>query len=187
MGPLSCLSCAVSRLRPMAGSRSWAGHRDHPLGKAAFSMTRFSPSTKGCTELPCKAPTLSAPHKASLCFVLCIKVGSCRSGYGDGNIYWEKNPTLAVNSQAVNYFTVCEGSRTNIIALLHLPLSQMGRGLGEGEKSLHLIGVNILQFLIKYENPAGAGSRTILEYELSRILLPRCSLFPPQPQGISDK
>lgn len=94
---------------------------------------------------------------------------------------------LAINSQAVNYFSVCEGSRTNITALLHLPRSRMGRGFGEGEKSLHLIGVNILQFLIKYENPAGAESRTILEYELSRILLPRCSLFPPQPPSISNK
>lgn len=64
------------------------------------------------------------------------------------------------------------------------PHSQMGRGAEEGE---HLAEINILQFLIKYEIPSGAGSRTILEYELSRTLHPRCPFFPPQPPALSSK
>lgn len=60
-------------------------------------------------------------------------------------------------------------------------------GAREGENALLLIGVNILEFLIKYESHVGDGSRAILEYELLRTCLPRCSLFPPQPAGISDK
>jgi len=144
-----------------------------------FPRRSFFPASKSAQSPPAKPQHFQ--HRTKLRFALCLALKSGPAAAVTVMETSSRKNNPAINFQAVNHFTVCEGSHTNIAARLHLPLSQKGRGLGEGEKSLHLIGVNILQSSIKYENPAGTGSSTILEYELSRILLPRCSLFPPQP------
>lgn len=161
---------ALGKSRLFIGSRAgrglMVGNRDGEVGAEGMgSSARDHPSPPGT---PRDSP--------ALCFVLCFKFGSCCSSSGDGNIHQKKNPWPQTSRLLIISLSVKDPHKYPCPA--PPPRSEKGRGAGEGE---HLTEINILHFLIKYENPAGAGSRTILEHELSRPLHPRCPFFPPQP------
>lgn len=149
-----------------AGRGLMAGNRDGEAGAEGMgSSARDHPSPPGT---PRDSP--------ALCFVLCCEFGSCCSSSGDGNIHQKKKPWPQTSRLLIISLSVKDPHKYPCPA--PPPCSEKGRGAGEGE---HLTEINILHFLIKYENPTGAGSRTILEHELSRPLHPRCPFFPPQP------